>query len=1558
MKGKTWRKTLSVCLALLMVATLIPSQLIISAGATSGVSYLSRSWNGSEVVTETKTADCVDYNSGITDLNGWYYVNGKHEVSQRLNVTGTANIIIQDGSTLSAKDGIHVPPGTTLNVYNAPGGENGTLECVADTNYLAAIGGNEDEACGTVNIYSGTVTAKADVDGAGIGGGDDGFGGYINIYGGTVNATGGSTNSDGGAGIGGGGSEWGGYIKIYGGKVTAQGGANAAGIGGGDEGMSGNVEIFGGIVNATGGSKNSDGGAGIGGGNEKGVNNIVIYNGSVTAQGGCDAAGIGGGDAGDGGNITIVGNTTVNATGGKYGAGIGGGQGKGGGKIKINGAAVTVTATGGDYGAGIGGGENGTDFTIELTNANVTATGGDNAAGIGGGDGGFADSITINGGTIHATGGSANLDGGAGIGGGNEKQGGTITITNSDVTAKGGADGAGVGGGDGGAGGIITINGGTVEATGGANGSGIGGGDRGDGAIVTINSGKVTAQGGEDAAGIGGGENADGGVINIKDGEVTATGGQDGAGIGGGGDGAASGGNGGVITISGGKVNATGGKFLKEVEEHYNDGAAGIGGGYLGNGGITKITGGEVTALGGYQAAGIGGGDGGSSGSITITGGKVRAKTLAYYVSWEHRTGAAAGIGDGMNAHGDPDRIITISGGDVFAETTGLTRGYLHGGAGIGSGYGGGGSENMKIIITGGKVEANGAPRAAGIGGGEGKYVGEISISGDADVIARGNSLAAAIGGGYEAKSGKITINGGKIEAIAGTSGAGIGSGSACTKKDNSVDITINGGNIIADGGGRFIDLYTTNTYGSSIGAGGCLLDTHNNGDSVKDNSYFAGNIYLNGGTITANQTIGTTRAEALDGAQGEVYFNGATVQIETNEKYPSVRATTIFFKDEEGIRQKVSYADSGSGPYTVVPKDDRISTLQAVEKKSVKVSHCEHENMIYTDNPSHGDHKMECPNCKYVADSTHTYGDPVWSWAKDSRSATVSFPCVYCTHKISVTADIKQIALDSDTGIETLQATVEHDGKTYTDTRQVYADDLSARLIGYTLSLEGDIGINFYMELSEDVAKSDTAKMHFTIPKNGEPDTKDIMVSEATQVEMGDKTYYVFKCQVAAKEMTSKITAQIIDGEKQGTVFTYSVKEYADYLLSHTEGNQQYTKAAPLVKAMLNYGAYSQIHFDKNSEDLANAGLTEAEKALGDVTIDVADYDVSNLPEGTTYAGATLSLKAETTLSLYFKSSSKLSFSCDGYTVQPVTSGDYQIARIRGIKANDIDDVFTLNVSGATVSFSPMNYCKEMLADNAQDDNLKNALKALYWYWDAADLYFNNGINLRAVTGDTVIQNGQTIGGTLSGNHKISIARGATVTLRNANITSLNSDAYYAGITLQGDATIILEGTNTLKGGAERYPGIYVTEGQTLTIDGTGSLYASSERKGCGIGGGYWKDAGNITINGGTITAVGGEEAAGIGAGRIGDCGNITINGGTITAKGGIKAAGIGGGNYKSNCGNITINNTVTKVTATKGEGAPYSIGVGAGEESSCGTVTIGGVVGPISKSPYTYQP
>lgn len=214
--------------------------------------------------------------------------------------------------------------------------------------------------------------------------------------------------------------------------------------------------------------------------------------------------------------------------------------------------------------------------------------------------------------------------------------------------------------------------------------------------------------------------------------------------------------------------------------------------------------------------------------------------------------------------------------------------------------------------------------------------------------------------------------------------------------------------------------------------------------------------------------------------------------------------------------------------------------------------------------------------------------------------------------------------------------------------------------------------------------------------------------------------------------------------------------------------------------------------------------------------------------------------------------------------------------------------------------------------------------------------------VNLSTKSTAYTAQNGETLTGTLTSNVKISIADGATVILNNVNINASGTwtSGNYAGITCEGDATIILSGTNNVKGFYEDYPGIYVPGSKTVTIKGSGSLTASSNGWGAGIGGGNGFDCGNITITGGNITATGGNGRAGIGGGTEA-CGNITITGGTITATGGNAAAGIGGSNT-GNCGDITITSGVTRVTATKGNNAPNSIGAGA--FGTCGTVTIGG--------------
>ena len=166
------------------------------------------------------------------------------------------------------------------------------------------------------------------------------------------------------------------------------------------------------------------------------------------------------------GNLTIgseSGSGELTANGGEYGAGIGGGDAQSGNDITITGGEII--ANGGGYGAGIGGGWYGNGSDITISGGEVTANGGRFAAGIGGGWSGNGSDITISGGEVTANGGEA----GAGIGGGYLHSGNDITISGGEVNATGGTTGAGIGGGfNGDASDIAISKDSQVEAKGGA----------------------------------------------------------------------------------------------------------------------------------------------------------------------------------------------------------------------------------------------------------------------------------------------------------------------------------------------------------------------------------------------------------------------------------------------------------------------------------------------------------------------------------------------------------------------------------------------------------------------------------------------------------------------------------------------------------------------------------------------------------------------------------------------------------------------------------------------------------------------------------------------------------------------------------------------------------------------------------------------------------------------------------------------------------------------------------------------------------------------------------
>ena len=274
----------------------------------------------------------------------------------------------------------------------------------------------------------------------------------------------------------------------------------------------------------------------------------------------------------------------------------------------------------------------------------------------------------------------------------------------------------------------------------------------------------------------------------------------------------------------------------------------------------------------------------------------------------------------------------------------------------------------------------------------------------------------------------------------------------------------------------------------------------------------------------------------------------------------------------------------------------------------------------------------------------------------------------------------------------------------------------------GHTITLDGNIGVNFYMNLGAAI-NPEEAVMKFTLP--------DGSTQQVTGVST-DKGYQ-YTCEVAAKEMTKEIKAQVVAGDAVSKEYTYSVKEYADSILGD-EG--RYGEVIPLVKAMLNYGAYAQTYFVYNTEAPANAGLSDTD--VSDVTattlIGFAKDAQSNEIAG--LAGASLILESETTLKLYFTlpedaKVSDYTFLKESEELTPEKDGEYYYVAIKNIDAKNLDTDYKVTVkcgdNSLEVTYSPMTYCYNVLMGYTGEkaEQLKNVVRALYKYNSAANAYF-----------------------------------------------------------------------------------------------------------------------------------------------------------------------------------------------------------------------------------------
>ena len=274
----------------------------------------------------------------------------------------------------------------------------------------------------------------------------------------------------------------------------------------------------------------------------------------------------------------------------------------------------------------------------------------------------------------------------------------------------------------------------------------------------------------------------------------------------------------------------------------------------------------------------------------------------------------------------------------------------------------------------------------------------------------------------------------------------------------------------------------------------------------------------------------------------------------------------------------------------------------------------------------------------------------------------------------------------------------------------------------GASITISNMIGVNFYVTLSDKDIKNADAYMKFEL---ADGTVRKVKVSDAKSYS-GKPNTKIFTCKMAAAEMADIIKAQLIVPEADGKVKTsevleYSVKQYCQYILDNQ--NAFDANMVQLVKYILNYGSYSQIYFNHNSNNLANDILQASDRTLtkkSELISAASTFRVNNV-DGLKYYGRSLILNSKTVMRVYFEVSdnrkiSDFEFKCGDKVLKPVKSGGLYYVDIADITPAEYEKVFSITVSGKQFFSSGVyDYCRNVISSNTSTDKLKDLAVSMY---------------------------------------------------------------------------------------------------------------------------------------------------------------------------------------------------------------------------------------------------
>jgi len=276
--------------------------------------------------------------------------------------------------------------------------------------------------------------------------------------------------------------------------------------------------------------------------------------------------------------------------------------------------------------------------------------------------------------------------------------------------------------------------------------------------------------------------------------------------------------------------------------------------------------------------------------------------------------------------------------------------------------------------------------------------------------------------------------------------------------------------------------------------------------------------------------------------------------------------------------------------------------------------------------------------------------------------------------------------------------------------------------ITGNSITLFGDIGVNFFMEVPEKVLEDEDATVIFTYDGN----TVTVPVSSGESTDNG----YKYTCNIPAKNMFTEVNCVVdIPGLGQSQPFKYTVKEYAEAILANPQAYSD--EAVALVKSMLNYGAVAQEYFGYNTEKLANDSeyMTNEDKKVAEKDFSDLSYTLYEGSGDIKYYGTALNLKSEVGLNHYFTLSQGVNAEnvvviVDGVLTKLKKNGNLYSVNVPDIAAHNLYKRYEVIVGDVILSYCVMDY--DATAQKVGNEVLLKVMFALDEYAQNAIAYKN----------------------------------------------------------------------------------------------------------------------------------------------------------------------------------------------------------------------------------------